>query len=1352
MLSDLERQAGDLEKKMKAAAAAGDKASLQKYRKELASVNRTMDQLRGAAGSVEKTLQKLDTASPKELQKALRTLKSQLNGLERGSEAWDKQMEKIRAVKKELKELNEEMNESGSIWSKFSGWVKENGVKLAGLAASITGLAALGRDAVDAYADMQQEMANVQKYTGMSSEEVDRLNQAFMEMDTRTPREELNKLAQDAGRLGKSSIEDVLGFVRAADVINVALDDLGDGATLTLSKLTNIFGVEAEYGTEQSLLKVGSVINELSQNCSASAPYLADFAGRLGGVGSQAKLSVQQILAFAAVLDANGQNVEKSATALSNFITKLYTDPAKYANAAGLDVKAFTDLLSKDANAAIIQLLETLNKAGDLDKLAPMFADMKEKGSGMVSTLSMLAKHIDEVKEQQNNANVAFEEGTSVLNEYNIQNSTVQATFEKLKNKLNDVKISLGAELAPLFIKGAELTLVFARAMKSVFDFLKQNSGVIIVLTSAVVGYYTAVTVAAIRTAYLKNETALLAAAQNFLKGATLMAQTVFYGLTGQLTKAKAAMQAFSAVSKANPWGLILGAVTAVVAGIALFINKLNDSKEAAAQAARELEEYKSSLVNIDKESANYAAKELSRLDQLYAAATDEKRSREERIAAVKKMLDLYPEVFSNFSTEEIMAGKAAKAYDNLRESIIAVARARAAQDKIIENEKELLTLEQEEKALKKNVDEARSNLESANKRANAMNNSNGPATQHAVTAVVGAMYSSTSAAEETLRIANKKYEANKAKQKALQEANKELADSYKSASSSITESDYTPTGGGGGGDSDKKKGKKGRTSTKKQDKFEAEKEWRKQEEALARIEYATGESDYIAYTDRMNEIAVEFYAKQLKHKDLTDTESLEITAQFREAQKKQREFYDSRDKEQEERAYNQQMADLKQFYLDGKLTREEYDLKVEEAEMFHQRALIALAAEGSKERADAEKKLMDMQIQQMEARQKKQRELEEKYANMKKEFFGDNPQERQAAYDADLALLEVVYNRELKAAGDNAAEKLRIEEAFQKAKLALKKKYNLEGANADKSALQQSTEAALEWWNSDGAQAVMKTFDAIVSGMSSIFSNLNSLVQADLDLQLAQIDKKYDKEIERAEGNTYQVALLEKKKDEEIARTKNEANKKMFAMQVIMAVAQTAQNAISAYGSALQIGPAGLVLAPIAAAMAVAAGAIQIATIKKQQEASAAQGYAEGGFTPEGDRLKEVGVVHAGEWVASQKLVKNPAIRPVLEALDHAQRTNSVGSLTMSQVSRSLTAPLVLAERSATVTGGSSSASPVVVVEQNRQLANTMDKLEKRLNQPFVTVNTVTGDYGTNKALREYELLMRNKSPKSKK
>lgn len=234
--------------------------------------------------------------------------------------------------------------------------------------------------------------------------------------------------------------------------------------------------------------------------------------------------------------------------------------------------------------------------------------------------------------------------------------------------------------------------------------------------------------------------------------------------------------------------------------------------------------------------------------------------------------------------------------------------------------------------------------------------------------------------------------------------------------------------------------------------------------------------------------------------------------------------------------------------------------------------------------------------------------------------------------------------------------------------------------------------------------------------------------------------------EIQNAQGNSYKVAKLEKKKETEIAKVKNDANKKMFAMQVIQAVAQTAQNALSAFGSAAAVPVVGYILAPIAAAMAVAAGAIQIAAIKKQQAASEAQGYSKGGFTKPGAVDEPAGIVHAGEWVASQKLLASPVARPMIEALDYAQRTNTIGMLNADDVSRSIRA------NDSLVRIAEDNGSVALMVAAIAQNAQAVSALNERLNEPFVTVNTVTGDKGIKAAQDEYDVLMNNVTPKSKK
>lgn len=557
-------------------------------------------------------------------------------------------------------------------------------------------------------------------------------------------------------------------------------------------------------------------------------------------------------------------------------------------------------------------------------------------------------------------------------------------------------------------------------------------------------------------------------------------------------------------------------------------------------------------------------------------------------------------------------------------------------------------------------------------------------------------------------------------------------------------ESDITDGGyGGGGGNADA--GGSGGGSHGTEYRFKAEKEWREREEALNRIAYSTGQKNYEQYTDRMNEILIDFYKRQLAHTDLSENERLGIQAQYAEEMKKSQELNLKKRIAEEKTAFDELKAETQQDYLDGKLSKQAYDMQMENIEFAHLRALVEIQKEGSEERLQAEANYRQRLIQEQERRRKETEETEKKHqAELKKvkdEYFGNNSAENLEQYNTAMSALEEVYQAEVRAAGDNAKEKLRIDEAYEKAKLALKKKYNQLGSEEDMNAMQKWNQDLLEWLNGDGGQAVTKSVETLVSSMSSIFSQLSSLVQAEMEIETAAIEKRYEREVSMAEGNKYKTKQLEKQKQKEIAKVKDDANRKMFAMQVIQAVAQTATAALNAYSSAAAIPVVGYILGPIAAAMAIAAGAIQIATIKKQQQASTAQGYARGGFTKQGAIDEVAGVVHAGEWVASQKLLASPVARPLIEALDYAQRTNTIGSLKQADVSRTITAPAVLAQ----------SQAPSIIVQENKDLRETLVRLNERLNEPFVTVNTVTGDLGIKQAQDDYQRLMNNKSPKSK-
>ena len=1412
MLEQLKRQASDLEDKITKVAAAGDKVQLKKFQRELKQTRRQIGQIESATQGVENVMKRLDKASPKELNRTLKELKRSLNGIERGTDEWNKQCESIKRVKAEIANVNEELRETEKenvgLVDRINGFVDKWGNIIAGAAAVGTGLVLAGRKAVNAFAEMDAEMANVRKFTGLADDEVKELNEDFKKMDTRTSREDLNKLAEEAGRLGKSSKEDVLGFVKAADQINVALDELGDGATLTLSKLTNIFGDEARLGTERSLLAVGSVINDLSQNCTASAGYLAEFGKRMAGVGAQAGMTIPQIMAFAAVLDSQGQACEMSATALSQLIMNLFKEPSKIAKATGMDLDELNKALKRSTNEGLLMLLQQLKKLGNMDVLAPVFKNMGENGARASQVLATLAGNVEMVKWQQEQATQSFEDATSVTNEFNVQNSTVEAELDKARKRVTELAIELGEKLMPVMKHVISTTTLTLKAMSTTIDFLARNKEAIIVLTAMVAAYTIAVKANAIALktqaawhAVCKGTALAYHAVVNTLQAGHIAFNLVLAKLQGNWAKQSSLMVDLKrkGLSLASGWGILLAAAVALGYGIYKTLSKMN-----------EMSASEKALAEVRQKGQEGIVEEKNKIEALIKVAKDEKLSLDDRQKAVNALNKIIPNYNAQLdaTTGKYMENK--KALDDYLNSLAKKYELEGAKDLLKEIGKEKAKLAMELK-------EADDAIEK-DKRINASSNFVGGREGRAM---------DTGAATYTAHLKNNKASI----QRKIDEQNQKehaIFDVYGNdlGKQAAEETNHKPvvtnTGGGGGGvpvvDDDKK--------NKKSDKFKAEQDWQKEqnalnkkaymegekdyeayvermeeieqeyyqkvlankkitaeekaeaeanlaeakkkqtdrknspddwkakEEALNRIAYAKGEKDYEQYTARMDEINVQYWKKKMERSDVSAKDLLEAQAQYQEAMKKQEENATNASREAEDKAYNAQLAELKQRYIDGLSDTKTYEDAVELLELEHLRKVVQLYKKGTKERLAAEKEYQNKVFANQQKIIQRQQQVKQQ---LKEEYFGANADERLTKYDSDMAALEQVYHAEVKAAGDNAADKLRIEEAFEKAKLALRKKYAIDSIGVTKNGMEKANEKLANWLESDAGQAVTQSFSTVMSGMGEIFSGVSSLVQAELEKETAAINARYSAEISAAEGNNYKVAKLEKEKQAALAKAKNEANKKLFAMQVIQAVAQTAQNAISAYGSAAAIPVVGYIMAPIAAAMAIAAGMIQIAAIKKQQQASEAQGYAQGGFTPQGRVNEEVGVVHAGEWVASQKLLASPVARPLINALDYAQRTNTIGSLRADDVSRAIAPnmtmmqqqvqPIVVQAPTDNVASAALAQSAAVLSKYEE----TMNRLNQRLNEPFVTVNTVTGDTGIKQAQEEYDTLIRNKSPKSR-
>lgn len=1408
-IAELETKLDKLNEKKRQFEAAGDQKGLVKIQKEINKVSRQLDNARTASERCKAALAKLNEASPKELRHTLKQLKADLDHMERGSSAWKAHVEAIKRVKAEIKNVDAELREHEGLLSRLNRKVNEWGMSIASAAAAFTGLVFTARQAVQAYADMEAEMANVRKFTGMTEEDVEKLNESFKKMDTRTSREDLNKLAQEAGRLGLQSQEDVLGFVTAANQINVALDDLGEGATLTLSKLTDIFGDKDRLGVEQSLLAVGSVINELSQNCTASAPYLAQFAQRLAGVGKQANMTIPEIMGFAAVLDSQGQAVEMSATALSQLIMKLFQDPAKIAKATGMDLQAFNKVLKEDTNEALLMLLQRLNELGDISALAPVFDSMGTDGARASQVIAALAGNVEMVKKQQQAANVAFKQGTSVTKEYNIQNNTVQANLDKAKKGFHEMAVELGQKLAPAMKYAITGTSAMMHVLSSTISFISEYAATIISTTAAIVAYTVVV------------------------NASNIAFQVQYYWVNYIIP----AFKRLWTVIATNPYG-------ALAAALGLVLGLLIDHSRGLTEAKAAEE----ALNGVREQARKKIVDEQTELEILIAAANDATQSYKDQKAAVDKLNKTIPGFNGKIDATTRAFSYSKQALDEYINSLIRLYEVEGAKEKFKELGKDRAGYVMEKKQLEKEIaDEKQRQREEYSRMAGNPNYSTSQGgSMPAVASISMSNDATLRGLEARLDRINNKLKYTDASMQALKDEYGKDWYAQDQGKPITPTSDIHPTGdlGGGRGNSDftpsdEKAERKAEADRKKKER-EARAAQRKKEQDAAKVKrladrvakqeyeqalkdtvedrakaetealqlYKAGELGYYEYLDRMANIEEEFwnsrldtyeafgkaesddYAKDAKKLEEAKTKheqqmtQIQITAaQQRRDQAKldaEMEFYNPDNKEafHNQQWLNDRRAKLELDYLQevmkihkegskewldaekalDKAAKEEELRQRKQMEQNMSAWLYIYSQQGAKTRMEAElrvaKQLYDQKLLKDEEYQEARAAIEKKYRDEVNSKTGTK------AKNQDFDDAKDTYEQQMKALEDARKQWLISQEDYESRKYQIVWNYHnkivelIKGQGSEwgtmVATLVENWKAGFEDLGSTLPEKLKSIADMAAAAFAVMNAGLKSYTDyanASRDLELAKVEKNYKAQIDAAGNNDKKKKKLEEQKEKEIAKIKTKYNKQAMVIEMAQAVASTAIAAINAYASAAQVPIIGYILAPIAASMALAAGALQIATIKKSHQAQQ-MGYYEGGFTSrDPNNRREAGVVHANEFVANHNAVSNPQLLPVLRLIDQAQRNNTVGSLTSEDVSRAIGQGAILGDMTASQqrTAEQHDTSMVMVVASMERQTDAINELNARLADGIESFMVMDGERGFDRSWQHYQRMKNN-------
>lgn len=708
----LEKQLEQVKQKKTDAFKKGD--DTKAFDKEINRINASLKTLRTSQEQVNRTFNNLSSASYKELSVVMKTVQKQLRSgaVERNSEEWKKLQQKLKEVKREMNAINSESKETTSLWSRFVNVLNTNWGAVSQIIAAYAGLSMTIRKCAQAYADMEESMANVRKYTGQTDEEVHRMNEDFKRMDTRTAREQLNELAGSAGRLGITSKDMIEEFVDGADKINVALgDDLGEGAVDKIGKLAQMFGEDKTKGLRGAMLATGSAVNELAQNSSANAGYIVDFTADLSGVGIQAGMTQAQLMGLASALDQNMQEEATSATVFSQLITKMYQEPAKFAKIAGVEVTKFSNLMKTNANEGLMTFLSAMKSRGGFAEMAPMFEEMQLNGTRAVGVLSAVASHLDQVRTAQDLATQSYASGTSVINEFNVQNNTVQAQLDKAKKRFEDLTVELGEQLIPV-TRYAISTLsigihVLSTLITFTFTHVKQLTiigSAIAVCTALWYKETIAIKLKAAATTYAAAIDKAYIATTTLLRAAMVALQATWAYLTKGVQGYIVVMRAARLASLTNPWAALATVLTVV--GVAVYgavkaFTSYNEAMRNSTQEAKNNRAVAEAQASLAKKVSDATLDERNKVDMLNKVIHSNVYTVDERRQAIAAMQKLVPEYHASISKEGKLYNDNQIAIQNYIKELENAAMAEAIYERKVEINKKKLELKLKESKIR---------------------------------------------------------------------------------------------------------------------------------------------------------------------------------------------------------------------------------------------------------------------------------------------------------------------------------------------------------------------------------------------------------------------------------------------------------------------------------------------------------------------------------------------------------------------------------------------------------------------------------------------------------------------------
>lgn len=1307
----LQQRIGELENKLLGlqTAGKGNTEQAKKLEKELVAQTKKFETYKQKVADTERVLKNLSGATYDELIKAKGAVDKQLKSTTRNTELYNQRLQVQKSISRELalaqKDLRTEIGCQSTMWGRSADFINKYMGLIGSAVAAVTGITMAFGKLRDERDKLEASSANTKALTGLGDEDVQKLEDAAKRLSTTVTKEGV-RIKQSAVEISDSfavigsqrpellkSAEALEQVTQDAIYLSIAGKDKLEPAAKALTTVMN----QMNLGADQSR-RIINAIAAGSQAGAGNIQYITDAFEKSGTSANLMNIQLEQHIGLIEAVAPKYAEASMAGNSLDKVLLKMKEKNIGYKDGVF------------DLSRAIDEIAARFKKG---ESAASLFGAEHAK---MAEILVMNKADIIKYTEAVTGTNKAVEQA-------NINSDINEVKRAQARNKMNLLGIELMEKLNPAINSTMNQMVHWTGKLVTVADWLSKNGKLVVSLVTVLGLYTVALKLNTYWTTLKGKATSADTLAEQkkliVLRGsiaaeyASAAAKAL---LTGNIKAATIAMRGFLVTLGLNPIVAIGVAIAALTVGIYKLATRTTDAKEAM-----------NSFMEL-------SVKEQTELNKLYGALKRSGEGTEQRTKLINEFNAKYGEYLPNLLSEKSTLEDIKTAYENATKAMnenlaqkTLDAKVEEIETNALENKvKELNEVREKLSDLPESmiadaisgivsqVDEGKSQgLEMQTVWRNVIENI------RKVYFKDGLLPSHLG--NELEDYVNEVYKAAD-KVKAVKEELSNFLPKKKEEPTMLPEVVVTP---------DKKSTTSVGTKTKDSEfksamdlKLKEMETAHASELALLKKQKLENEQTEQFYNLSVISSDVVYYQKRLDKlqeflkKAGSDKIKAEINKQIVEAQTSILDIEQKRDKEKlavlqdnrdkrlsiEEQCYIAEKAIFEKDVLERNISEEQAKVLLLslDAETANKRLAILqdysndvesieLKNRTTRDKAEEEanKATLDADLKAAQARANQQKAIQNAVSDFKGEFGLLSPKEETKI---QLDILKAVYEAKKELAKGNVGELTKLDAAYQRAKtniekegennrLQIRQQFGIatiqEDYNAELEALRRKHKQELiedEDFEKAKAQLKVKYLKSSFDYYSGMFSGAISALQ---DAELANIDTKYDAEIQRAGDNTEEVARLEKEKEQKKLEIQKKYAGVQFAIKVSEIIANTAVAIMQAFA---QMGP---IAGAIAAVMLGTTGAAQIAVANAERKKimnmtvdgsssgggtgarvanGGGSGFSVGGYTGEGSPLAVAGPAHYDEYVVPSFVVHEPAAMNHVAALEamRRQKTNA--------------------------------------------------------------------------------------------